>query len=331
MKNYYDILGVSENATQDEIKKAYRQLSKQYHPDVNPNGEEKFKEVAEAYDNVGDDNKRRDYDNRRNNPFAGMGGGSFDFHSIFEQMMGGQRQQQKPMAPDKVMNVVISPVESYKGTKKELKYDYFDHCKPCDSTGGERSVCNNCNGQGFVMQKLGTGMFQQLHQINCPNCMGNGSIITKPCFSCMGQGKIKNTESLVVNIPKNVDNGNFMRVAGKGDYNPNVRLRGDLILKVDVNRIDDFEKLGMDLIYYKKLTAIDLITKKQILIPHPDGDLMINIPRNLNTEKPLRLLKKGYRANDGSGDFYIKVAVTNDYSLPDDIQQKLEELLKEVG
>ena len=181
------------------------------------------------------------------------------------------------------------------------------------------------------MQKMGTGMFQQVFQTNCPTCMGNGSIITKPCMSCGGVGKIKNTENLVVSIPKNVDNGNFMRVAGKGDYNPGVRLRGDLILKVDVNKADDFEKLGMDLIYYKKLTVLDVITKKQLLVPHPDGDLMINIPRNLNTEKPLRLLKKGYRANDGSGDFYIKVAVTNEYELPDEVQQKLEELLKEFS
>jgi molecular chaperone DnaJ len=330
MKNYYDILGVSETATQDEIKKAYRQLSKQYHPDVNPNGEEKFKEVAEAYDNVGDENKRRDYDNKKNNPFANMGGGSFDFNSVFEQMMGGQRQH-RPTAPDKVLNVFITPVESYHGSKKELKYEYFDHCQPCDSNGGERSICNHCNGQGVVMQKMGTGMFQQVFQTNCPTCMGNGSIITKPCMSCGGVGKIKNTENLVVSIPKNVDNGNFMRVAGKGDYNPGVRLRGDLILKVDVNKADDFEKLGMDLIYYKKLTVLDVITKKQLLVPHPDGDLMINIPKNLNTEKPLRLLKKGYRANDGSGDFYIKVAVTNEYELPDEVQQKLEELLKEFG
>jgi len=329
MKNYYDILGVSETATQDEIKKAYRQLSKQYHPDVNPNGEEKFKEVAEAYENVGEENKRRDYDNRKNNPFAGMGGGSFDFNSIFEQMMGGQRREQRPTAPDKVLNVFITPIESFKGVKKEIKYDYFDHCAPCDSTGGERSVCNHCNGQGFIMQKMGTGMFQQVFQTNCPTCMGNGSIISKPCISCGGHGKIKNTENLVITIPKNVDNGNFMRVGGKGDYNPSVRLRGDLILKVDVNKVDNFEKLGMDLIYYMKLTAIELLTKKQILIPHPDGDLMINTPRKMDSEKPLRLLKKGYRSNDGSGDFYIKVAVTNDYVLPEDVQQKLDELLKE--
>ncbi len=321
-------MGVSETATQDEIKKAYRQLSKQYHPDVNPNGEEKFKEVAEAYDNIGDDNKRRDYDNRKNNPFANMGGNGFDFNSIFEQMMGGQRQQ-RPTAPDKVLNILITPIESFKGVKKDIKYEYFDHCVTCDSSGGDRTVCNTCNGQGFIIQKMGTGMFQQVFQNTCNTCGGNGSIITKPCITCSGNGRIKNVENLVITIPKNVDNGNFMRVAGKGDYNAGVRLRGDLILKVDVNKADNFEKLGMDLIFYKKINALELLSKKQILVPHPDGDLMINIPRNMNSEKPLRLLKKGYRSNDGSGDFYIKVAVTNDYELPEDVQKKLEELLKE--
>ena len=188
-------MGVSETATQDEIKKAYRQLSKQYHPDVNPNGEEKFKEVAEAYENIGEEGKRRDYDNRKNNPFANMGNGSFDFNSVFEQMMGGQRQQ-RPTAPDKVLNVFITPFESYHGVKKEIKYEYFDHCKPCDSNGGERSICNHCNGQGVVMQKMGTGMFQQVFQTNCPTCMGNGSIITKPCMSCGGVGKVKINDTI---------------------------------------------------------------------------------------------------------------------------------------
>lgn len=259
-----------------------------------------------------------------------MGGGSFDFNSIFEQMMGGQRQQAKPMAPDKVMSITITPVESYTGVKKEIEYNYFDECVPCGSNGGERTICHTCNGQGFVMQKLGTGMFQQIHQTSCPTCMGNGSIISKPCASCMGKGKITNKEKLSVNIPKNVDSGNFMRLSGKGDYSPHVKLRGDLILKVDLNRADDFEKYGMDLIFHKKLNVLDILTKKQFLVPHPEGDLMVNIPRNLDSEKPLRLVKKGYRANDGSGDFYIKVAVTNDYTLPEDIQQKLEELLKDI-
>ena len=174
-------------------------------------------------------------------------------------------------------------------------------------------------------------MFQQIFRNTCNVCNGDGSIITKPCNTCSGNGRITKIENLVISIPKNVDNGNFMRVGSKGDYNPNVRMRGDLILKVEVNKTDDFEKLGMDLVFYKKMNVIELLTKKQILVPHPDGELMINIPKKMNSDKPLRILKKGYRTNDGSGDFYIKVAVTNEYDLPEDIQQKLEILLKDFN
>ena len=117
MKNYYEILGVSETTTQDEIKKAYRKLSKQYHPDVNPDGDEKFKEISEAYENIGEENKRRDYDNKKNNPFTDMGNGSFDMHSMFEQMMG-MNVNRKPKSPDKTIEIEISPIESFTGFEK---------------------------------------------------------------------------------------------------------------------------------------------------------------------------------------------------------------------
>jgi molecular chaperone DnaJ len=328
MKNYYDILNVSETASQDEIKKAYRQLSKQYHPDVNPNGEEKFKEVSEAYDNIGDENKRKEYDGRRNNPFGGMGNG-FDFGSAFEEMMRGGRRQQRPVAPDKVINTPLTPLESFKGVKKEIRYEYLDSCNTCDSTGGDRKVCNTCKGQGFVTQKMGTGMFQQIYQSTCPTCAGKGSVISNPCNSCNGLGLTKKSETLSVTIPKNVDNGDFMRVAGKGDFNPNVRMRGDLILKVILNKSGDFEKVGMDLVYSLKLNVLSLLSNKQILIPHPDGDLMVNLPNPMNSDKPLRLVKKGYRNESGSGDFYIKISVTNEHNLPKDVEEKIQELIKE--
>lgn len=329
MKNYYDILGVPEDATQDEIKKSYRQLSKQYHPDVNPNGEEMFKEVAEAYETVGDDNKRKLYDNQKNNPFSNFGGDSFDFNSVFEQMMGGQRQQRKPMAADKILNIDVSPIESFLGIKKTINFEYYNNCNSCDGSGGEKSVCPNCNGQGFILQKIGTEMFQQVFKSTCNGCNGSGAILINPCVPCNGYGKVLNQENLKVTIPKNIDNGNFMRVIGKGDYSPKVKFRGDLILKVNVNRVDDFEKNNMDLVFYKTLNVLEIITKKQILIPHPNGNLMVNMPKNFNSEKPLRILNKGYSYTGGKGDLYIKVSVTNNYDISEDTQKELELLLKE--
>ena len=328
MKNYYEILGVAENASQDEIKKSYRKLSKQYHPDVNPEGEEKFKDIAEAYDTLGDESKRQQYNQRKNNPFAGRGG-NFDAQSIFEEMVnGGRRQNTK--SPDKVISISMTPIDSYFGIQKEISYDYLKVCKPCDGNGGNRSVCSTCGGQGYVMQWMGTGMFQQIFNVTCNGCGGQGSVITKKCETCNGNGMVKEKEKIVISIPKNVDNGDFLRIATKGDYGKTTGVRGDLIIKVDLIKNDNFEKIGKDLIYSLKLNVIDVLTEKQIRLPHPDGDLIINMPKNLNSDKPLRLVKKGYRDGVGSGDFYVKMTITNDYTLTNDVKESLMVLLKEI-
>jgi molecular chaperone DnaJ len=329
MKNYYDILGVAETATQDEIKKSYRKLSKQYHPDVNPEGEEKFKDIAEAYDILGDENKRQQYNQRKNNPFMGNMGGGFDVHSMFEEMINGNRRQTAKV-PDKIINLEVTPIESYFGVQKNIHYDYLVVCNPCNGNGGERSVCNFCNGQGFVTQRVGTGMFQQIFNMTCDYCKGQGSIITKKCNTCQGGGMVKEKESLLVNIPKNVDNGDFLRLGTRGDFGRNTNNRGDLILKIELIKHDSFEKLGRDLIYNLKLNILEILAEKQITLPHPDGKLMINMPKNLNSDKPLRLVKKGYKDVNGSGDFYVKVSVTNEYELSEDKKRDIKEILKEV-
>jgi len=329
MKNYYDILEVDEKASQDEIKKSYRKLSKQYHPDVNPDGEEKFKDIAEAYDVLGDENKRKDYDHRKNNPFmSGMGGG-FDVHSMFEQMMNGGRTQTAKV-PDKIINLELTPIESYFGVQKNISYDYLVVCNPCNGNGGERSVCNVCNGQGYVMKRMGTGMFQQIFNMSCDYCGGSGSVITKKCNTCSGHGMVKENETLLVTIPKNVDNGDFLRIPTKGDYGRMTNNRGDVILKVELVKKDNFDKVGRDLVYNLKLNVLEILTEKQITLPHPDGKLVISMPKNLNSDKPLRLVKKGYKDATGSGDFYVRLTVTNDYELNDDLKNNLKDMLKEV-
>jgi len=328
MKNYYEILGVAEDASQDEIKKSYRKLSKQYHPDVNPEGEEKFKDIAEAYDVLGDENKRQQYNQRKNNPFGGMGDG-FDIHSMFEEMINGNRRHNTKTA-DKVISIQITPEESYFGIQKTINHEYLKSCKPCGGQGGSRSVCSGCGGQGFIMQRVGTGMFQQVFNMTCNKCGGQGSVITKKCETCNGNGMTKENETLMVSIPKNVDNGDFLRLSAKGDYGRNTGVRGDLIIKVDLIKYNNFEKIGRDLIYNISLNVIEILMEKQIKLPHPDGDLIVNLPKNLNSDKPLRLVKKGYRDNVGSGDFYVKVSITNNYELKDNIKESLKELLKDV-
>ena len=329
MKNYYEILGVDENATQDDIKKAYRKLSKQYHPDVNPEGEEKFKDISEAYENIGDPQKRSQYDNMKNNPFAGMGGGGgFDIHDMFEQMMGGGRRQQQPKAPDKVVSLKVNPVDSYFGLKKELNFDVSERCTPCNGSGGERKVCHGCNGQGFVIQVFGTGMFKQRMQSTCNVCNGSGSLIMKACNSCGGRGLTLKKENILITIPANVDNGDFMRVQGKGDFNNQVNMRGDLIIKIELINENGFEKIGMDLIYNKKASPLDVLINDKLDIPHPEGDIRINMPENLDTNVPLRVGGKGYKTPNGNGDLYIKVSVSKDGSISNEIKEKIKELLK---
>jgi len=329
MKNYYEILGVDENATQDDIKKAYRQLSKQFHPDVNPDGEERFKEVSEAYENIGDENKRRDYDNRKNNPFAGMSNGGFDIHSMFEQMMNGGRQ--KPKAPDKVVSIQITPIESYHGAKKEIRLQSNLSCDPCNGTGGNKKICETCKGNGFVIQTFGTNMFSQQIQMQCPTCIGQGSVLMNPCKICNGTATQTKSEIFMFTIPKNTDNGHFMRMRGKGDFYPNIRQRGDLIIKVDMIDDKNYEKVGDDLIFKMKLNPLQLVLDDKLLIEHPDGLLSVNMPDRIDTDTPLRIPNKGYDSNNGKGHFYIKLSVVKTESLDEESKDKLKMVLNHVN
>lgn len=321
MKNYYEILGVNESASQDDIKKAYRKLSKKYHPDVNPNGEEKFKNITEAYEVLGDENNRRKYDNR--------GSGGFDINSMFEQMMGGGMRQ-KPKAPDKVMEILISPLDSYFGVKKDIDVTSLDCCGGCNGNGGQRNTCNHCKGSGYITQRFGMGHFMQQIQTGCPMCKGQGSVIAVACNTCGGRGVTPKKEKLNVTIPSNVDNGDFMRVKGRGDYNLNVRDKGDIILKVVMANDNDFEKIGRDLVFKMKVTPIDILMDTPIEIPHPDGKLKIHLPDLFDSEKPLRVSNKGYKYSDINGDLYIKVTVTNNKISNSKIVEGLKGLLEQT-
>jgi molecular chaperone DnaJ len=332
MKNYYDILGVQESSTQDEIKKAYRKLSKQYHPDVNPQGEEMFKEISEAYDNIGDENKRADYDNRRKNPFQGfdVGSGGFDINSIFEQMMngGGRPTNQRIVVPDKIIEVTLNPVESYFGIKKDIEFVANIQCNPCQGEGGERKICTTCNGSGHIIKVFGTGLFRQQVQTACNICNGSGSMLTQKCPICVGSGVNQTKEKLNINIPKNVDNGDFMRVRKKGDYYNQIKDRGDLILKVNMDNSQEFEKINIDLVYKKKLQVSELLLSNTLEIEHPEGKLKISLPDNLDTDKPLRIPNKGFYDNTVRGNFYIKLSVIKNKNLSENEINKINEILK---
>jgi len=310
MKDYYNILGVSRDASPDEIKKAYRKKSKQYHPDVNPDGGDKFKDIAEAYETLGDANKKGQYDNP--NPFGGGGGSMDDFFNSFNQQRQ-QSQRRKPKSPDKIVNIEINPIESYIGVDKEFNYQVRVSCEGCNGSGGDKRVCGTCKGHGRVRQKFGSGMFSQVVDTDCPQCKGEGDIIINPCYECGGQRTKPSFTNIKVKIPKNMDNGDFLRVQGKGDFYPNKGV-GDLILKVNMVKQDGFEKLNNDLVYSKKLDVNEFLTIKNIEIPHPDSKINIPLPDKLSTDKPLRVRGKGYNIQNNRGDLYIKIQVDRDLS-----------------
>jgi len=181
--NYYEILGVQENATQEDIKKKYRKLAKENHPDAGGN-EETFKKISTAYDVLGDDQKRRRYDEERNNPY----GGSFNFNDVFGSMFSNRKNtNQRPVHTSNI-TVPIGVLNSYRGGKHTLSYRRQTACEPCNGNGGERKICNFCGGTGNLVKQFGNGSFFQLMQVACETCQGRGYFLINPCFLCDGNG-----------------------------------------------------------------------------------------------------------------------------------------------
>jgi DnaJ-class molecular chaperone len=253
-------LGVEENATQEEIKTAYRNLAKKHHPDKG-GSEEMFKKISEAYEHIGDENRRREYEQTRRDPFG-----------MFGDFFNGNMKRRA--SPDRVMDINIGVVESYKS--------------------GERT------------QKIPMGMFNmQIYQQTCNNCGGKGFTYRKVCNTCKGETTISEKETFKFTLPHGVDNGQFYRLQGKGDYSNGAY--GNLILKINIIPEKNFEKSGNDLVYYAYLTLEDL-SKDSIEIPHPAGDISLKMPEDFDTSKPLRVRGKGF-TTDHTGDLYVKLNV----------------------
>jgi len=297
--DYYSILGVEETSTQDEIKKAYRKLAKENHPDKGGN-EELFKQISVAYDTIGDEEKRKQYDTQRKNPFAGMGDGFGSSMSDLFNSVFGQRQQEQRVHTTNI-NVDINVLESYKSVEKQIVYNRKVKCNPCDGQGGNRQTCTTCQGSGQVFRKIGNGMFIQMVSINCNICEGKGFNFTKLCDTCLGNGTQNETKKVEIKIPHGIDNGQFLRMKGIGDFRNGVI--GDLIIRINLSNKDDFEKVGNNLIF-NKYFSIDEFKNESFEIPHPDGTMKINFPKNIDTSKPLRVKGKGFKY-EGIGDLFI--------------------------
>ena len=299
MEDFYQILGVNENASQDEIKKAYRKLAVEHHPDKGGD-ENKFKKISEAYDTIGDENKRSQYNNQRRNPFANMGGGGFN---PFEDMFNQMHTQRRRAVPDKVIEVFIGALESFNGSDKTINYVRESKCGGCNGNGGERVNCGTCNGEGYILQRIGTGLFMQVMRQTCNSCGGNGFTYKTTCGTCHGKTTIKTNETVSVKLPHGVDDGQFLRLQDKGDYKDG--MYGNLVLRIKVQEQDNFDKSGDDLIYNAYFNLNEL-SKDTLDISHPQGNLSIKLPKTFDTSKPLRVKSKGYH---NRGDLFIKLFV----------------------
>jgi molecular chaperone DnaJ len=297
MKNYYEILGIEEKATQEEIKKVYRKLAVQHHPDKGGD-ENKFKEISEAYEILGDESKRKNYDAQRNNPYQGS-----PFEDLFSSMFNGGgpfQQRRQSAAPSKIVKVSISPVESYLGVDKKITYFKNNHCQGCNGSGGEQQKCNGCNGSGYKVKTFGTGFMVQQVRTSCDVCAGRGYTLIHKCYFCGGAGVRSEAQELNIKIPVGIDNGQYMKMEKMGDFINGEY--GDLVLQVQLEPKDGYEKINNDLVYNLFLN-LQQIQQDSFAIPHPTGELKMTAPKTVDTSKPLRLRGKGYNG----GDMYVKL------------------------
>ena len=311
MKNYYEILGVSKDSTQEEIKKSYRKLSLKYHPDKNPEGEEKFKEIAEAYDTLGDEQKRRQYDNGGMNledMFSG-GGNPFDMFGDFFGR-GFNQQPRTRRGRDVNISLTITLEDSYFGKEKTLKFN---------RVSSNNKMCGQCKGSGSVQQVIQHGPFKQIVNVGCPSCKANG-------FESGGNYR---REEVKFNIPKGIDDGLLMKLRGKGSAVWG-GIDGDLIVKIKVMPHPTFKRAAEQLHYNLDINFVDICLGKEIVIEHFDGPIKIDIPENTDFKKPLRVKQKGFYDENGfKGDLFVFLNPINPKALNEKEKELLGELKKE--
>lgn len=352
-RDYYEVLGVSKTASDDEIKKAYRKLAMKYHPDRNQGekakeAEEKFKEVKEAYEMLSDGQKRAAYDQYGHagvDPNSGMGGGfgaggfAEAFGDIFGDMFGGARTRggrQVYRGNDLSYTMEITLEEAAKGKDAQIRIPSWDSCDTCHGSGAKPGTspktCTTCGGQGSVQMRQGFFSVQQ----TCPHCRGTGKIIPEPCPSCSGQGKIKRQKTLEVKIPAGIDDGMRIRSSGNGEPGVNGGPPGDLYIEIRVKEHDIFERDGDDLHCQVPVSFITAALGGEIEVPTLQGKVAIDIPEGTQAGKQFRLRGKGIKGVRSSypGDLYCHIVVETPVKLTEyqrKLLRELEESLKKGG
>jgi len=350
-KDYYKILGVGKDATKDEIKRAYKQLAKKYHPDLNKDhGDgEKFKEINEAASVLADDEKRQQYD-QFGTAAPGMGpNGSdfsnfgfdfgdfqqFDFGDVFDQFFGGgskrSRKNQPKRGNDLLYELEIELEDAAFGTKKSIVIPRLEQCEKCNGSGAESksdiATCPDCKGSGYVRQERRTpfGYFSTTGP--CRKCSGSGQVIKNECPNCDGTGLVKKTRKIEIQIPKGSQEGIRLRVAGEGEAGEKNGPNGNLYVELHINPHETFQREGDDLHIEVPISFAQAALGSEIKVPTLDGSVSLKIPPGTQTNTVFRMKGKGMPIlnEDGSGDEKVKVIV----KVPEKLSKKQKELLEE--
>lgn len=350
-RDYYEVLGISRDASEDDIKKAYRKLSKKYHPDLNKEegAAEQFKEIQEAYDVVGDPSKRGQYDqyghtdfNNGAGGFGGAGGAGFEdfnfggFGDIFENIFGGGggrrggRRQQGPITGDDLTyQMTISFMDAAFGTEKDFVINRDDTCDVCGGSGAtpgtSKETCGTCGGSGQVMSSM--GFFQTMRV--CPTCHGTGEIITDPCNNCKGKGRVRKQRTIHVNIPAGIFDGARIRISGEGDAGINGGGYGDLYVLIRIQNHKTFKRDGNDVYSEIKINMVQAAIGDEIEVETIHGMEPLSIPEGTQFGSTFRLKDKGIqKMKSGSfGNHYVYVKVV----VPTHLNKEQKNKMKELG
>ncbi len=338
-RDYYEVLGVSKDAGKDEIKKAYRKMAIKYHPDKNPGdhtAEEKFKEAAEAYEVISDDNKRARYDQfghagmNGGSGGGGFGGGGMTMDDIFSQFgdifgghfggfggFGGSRGSSRRVnkGSDLRVKVKLTLQEIANGVEKKIKVNKYVNCKVCSGTGAANgsaySTCSTCRGSGYVTRVTNTLLGQMQTTASCPTCNGDGKMITDKCTSCSGEGVVRDAEVITIKIPAGVAEGMQMSVSGKGNAARRGGVNGDLLVLIEEEKHPELIRDGNDLIYNLYISFPEATIGAPVEIPTVDGKVKIKIEPGTQPGKVLRLRGKGLPDVNGygKGDLLVSINV----------------------
>ncbi|MBH44285.1 MAG: molecular chaperone DnaJ [Gammaproteobacteria bacterium] len=345
--DYYSTLGVNRDASSDAIKKAYKKLAMKHHPDRNQgdkSAEAKFKELSEAYEVLSDPDKRTTYDqfghegvNSRFGQAGGFSGGSFNdiFGDVFGDIFGNSsRSSNQPRrGSDLEYQIELSLEDAIAGKEVKLKIPKSVNCNDCSGTGADKgtafSICNQCNGSGHIRVSQGFFSMQQ----TCPACRGRGKSISKPCNTCSGNGRIKKTKNLSVNIPKGVDTGDQIRLSGEGEGGPNNGVSGDLYVSIKITPHKFFQRDGDDLLCEIPINFTSAALGDKIIVPTLNGKVELKIPSGTQTGRAFRVRNKGVQSirSSSTGDLYCRVIVETPINLTNNQKEILKKLDESFG